>query len=108
MFCVISFGGGLCYSGPSSSSRALVWMLGCLGCLEEAGPFEASLLLLICLLFAPPHIMSVVILFCVLVAGGPVTFASRSEVDVWLQSLFGSTQCFSSVPRVKGALLFWS
>jgi hypothetical protein len=67
-----------------------------------------SLFLLICLLLAPPHIMSVVILLCVPVAGGPVNFASRPEVGVRLQFLFGAILCSSGLPKVRGALLFWS
>jgi hypothetical protein len=60
---VFSFGSNLCYTGPYSSSLALLVFFGvlrCLGCLEGACPVAMSLFLLFCLLFAPSHIMSFV------------------------------------------------
>ena len=45
-----------------------------------------SLFLLICLLFAPIAYHVYRITYCVLVSGGPIIFASRSGVGVYLQS----------------------
>jgi len=63
---VICSGGCLCYSGPCSSSLAIVCVSGVVKVLRVFGgswPVELSLFLLIGLLFAPLLIMSFVILF---------------------------------------------
>jgi hypothetical protein len=106
---VISFGGRLCYTGPCSSSLALVCVIGlfrCLGSLEGVCPFELSLFLLFCLLFAPPHIR----LSCLLCASfrwaGYFCFEIGSRFLATI--LFGLIWDFSGVPGVRGALLFWS
>jgi len=91
---VISFGGCLYNSGPFSSSLAHICVfLGLLRCLEEPGPIELSLFLLICLLFTPPHIMSFVILFvCWFSVGRLLLLRDRESVSrcnlVWRDFVF--------------------
>jgi hypothetical protein len=45
--------------------------------------------------------------YCLLVFGGPVHLASRSGVEVQLQSLVDLFWFFSDVPGARGALLIW-
>jgi hypothetical protein len=106
----ISFGGSLCYTGPCSSSLALVCVFGllrCLRCLEGAYPVELSLFLLICLLFAPSLIMSFVLLIvCWVPVGRLLLLRDRESVSscnlVWLDMvILWST-------GGEGVLLFWS
>jgi len=93
---VISFGDCLCYTGPCSSSLALVcvfWLLRCLRCLAGAGAVELSLFLLICLLFAPPHVMLFVLLFVFWFAVGRLCFLQDQDSVssynlVWLDMVF--------------------
>ena len=104
---VFFFGGSLCYMGPCSSSLAHVCIFGVLRCLEGACLVEPSLFLLICLLLAPPYIMSFVLLIVCWVPVGRL-FLLRDRESVSSCNLFGLLWCFSGVPGVRGALLFWS
>ena len=82
---VISSGDYLCYSGPCSSSLALVCVFGVVKVFTmfggsgyrwvESFPFDQFV---VCT--SAYHV--VCLTFCVLVSGWPVTFASRSRVDV--------------------------
>jgi len=79
---VFSFGGRFCYSGPWSSSLALVCSFGLFRVFGGCVAVARSLFLLICLLFAPIAYHVYRLSYCVLVSGGPVNFASRSGVGV--------------------------
>ena len=82
---VISFGSNICYTGPCSSSLALVcafygWFR-CFRSLEGVSPIALSLFLWICMLLNL-RMPCFRLTYCLLVFGGPVHLASRSGVGV--------------------------
>jgi hypothetical protein len=77
------------FHGPCPSSLALVTAFGlfrCVGDWRVCVPLCLSLFLVNGWLFAPIAYHVYCLTYCVLVSCGPVIFASRSRVSVWLQS----------------------